>query len=467
MLCVIILLDPVSHFKLKTTMKNNTLIPPRITRKDRQEQPKPKEPNGKITCLNAPKNKIIRKKSSLSTKKKPQSLSNNTLFLLFLFAILLLIVIQVFFGANFHLIKTDNSFHSKIDDFKQDRFSITSKDEGDLEHFIKSEMVKTSNLQSNLKINPDKEPIRKLLERAGVEVTPAIYAKLPSYSDITATYGSDVKIHGLETCQEFRDTVPGKERMLGVAGMFNTGTNLLTQLLLNNCYIEDKVKEYGPKYHGIRVQVPWGKHSPPYFRLNHQAKKGANGVNHEYVLPAVMIKDPYTWMGSLCRHHYAALWKHTTLHCPNLVANENDKLTQNGKVVPAIIKYSPTNITTHESIAGIWNDWNNDYMHYHNTQPFPRLIIRFEDVLFQTEKTVTQICQCAGGKVYDQNKFYYIEKSAKDGQDAHKGAQGLLQAIMFYGNVTNRLLGFDEGDLKYARRYLDQELMDVFSYNVI
>lgn len=35
------------------------------------------------------------------------------------------------------------------------------------------------------------------------------------------------------------------ERMLGAAGMFSTGTNLLTQLLKRNCYIPERAERYG------------------------------------------------------------------------------------------------------------------------------------------------------------------------------------------------------------------------------
>ena len=288
--------------------------------------------------------------------------------------------------------------------------------------------------------------------------------------DIVSMYGKEVKILGLETCPIFQKTIEGKKRTLAVAGMFNTGTNLLTQLLVTNCYIKDKVKAYGWDYHGIRIQVPWGKHSPSYFRLQHKARKGANGVDHEVVLPAVMIKDPYTWMGSLCRHHYAALWKHTNKHCPNLVANNDDSFVNNGQIIPAIVKYTPTNVTTHTSIAAIWNDWNNNYVHYTNTREddtFPRLMIRFEDILFRTKETVTQVCNCAGGALYNEQKFKYITDSAKGSQIAHQGAQGLLQAILFYGNITNRKHGFTKEDLDYAAIALDKELMDIFSYSII
>lgn len=73
--------------------------------------------------------------------------------------------------------------------------------------------------------------------------------------------------------------------------MFNTGTNLLGDILKYNFRIQGRGDLPG---HGIRHQVPCGKHNPPgMHRLNHVAKVGKKGVNQTNVLPLVMIKDFY------------------------------------------------------------------------------------------------------------------------------------------------------------------------------
>jgi hypothetical protein len=65
---------------------------------------------------------------------------------------------------------------------------------------------------------------------------------------------------GLDKCNEFRDKVPPLERMLGSSGMFNTGTNLVTHLLKQNCEIPERREQYGPhqskESYGMRWQVP-------------------------------------------------------------------------------------------------------------------------------------------------------------------------------------------------------------------
>merc|ERR1719148_665931 len=102
--------------------------------------------------------------------------------------------------------------------------------------------------------------------------------------------------------------------MIGPAGIFNTGTNLLASILANQCTIPDPDK--GSKARkGMLWQVPWGKHNPISLRLKHHTSN-QGGITQTNVLPVVTIKDPYHWMGSMCRHSYAANWWHDDKHCP-------------------------------------------------------------------------------------------------------------------------------------------------------
>merc|ERR1712032_1453311 len=132
-----------------------------------------------------------------------------------------------------------------------------------------------------------------------------------------------------------------------------------------------------------------------------------------------MIKDAYTWMGSLCRHRYSALWFHTEKHCPNLIANSYDN-KPSGQIIPFTIGYSKMTYK-YMSMVQAWNNWYKDVLQ----TSFPRLIIRFEDLLFRTEETTRKVCECAGGKFYDK-PFKYVEDSAKGPQRAHVGANGRL-----------------------------------------
>ena len=68
-------------------------------------------------------------------------------------------------------------------------------------------------------------------------------------------YGPDPVIYGLDTCAAFRDSSDLADHILSVAGTFNSGTNLLSELLIHNCHMPARMTKYGPINEGIRWQV--------------------------------------------------------------------------------------------------------------------------------------------------------------------------------------------------------------------
>lgn len=89
------------------------------------------------------------------------------------------------------------------------------------------------------------------------------------------------------------------DRIVGVAGMFNTGTNYLDITMHHNIY--------GLQHENL-WQVPWGKHRMAYVKWNHTAPE-MDEYNKTHVLPVVVIRDPYSWMQSMCKSPYAAIWR--------------------------------------------------------------------------------------------------------------------------------------------------------------
>lgn len=59
--------------------------------------------------------------------------------------------------------------------------------------------------------------------------------EMPPWSQIVDNYGDEPVILGLERCEAYRNMVPEKNRFIGPAGLFSTGTNLLNSLLMKNC----------------------------------------------------------------------------------------------------------------------------------------------------------------------------------------------------------------------------------------
>ena len=316
----------------------------------------------------------------------------------------------------------------------------------------------------------DRQPILDLLVDAGIQIEqldPELVEQLPTWTEVTSLYGTAPHLVGLETCQVFRDSNGDDpaDHLVGAAGTFNTGTNLLAELLIKNCKMTRRMERYGKQQRGIRWQVPWGKHTPvddEDFRQRHRAQKD-EGFTANQVFPAVTIRDPASWMASMCRHSYSMNWSHNSAtHCPNLIANqvdvEQDASLTIDKAVPVKIRYSDFT-RLHDSMIHHWNEW---YNHYLNAD-WPRLLVRYEDLLFFPKQTVTQVCECAGGQMND--KFGYLVESAKRG--AVHGAQrtGYMDAIIKYGHQEDRWNNMTSADLVFARQTLDANLMKLFAYH--
>ena len=252
--------------------------------------------------------------------------------------------------------------------------------------------------------------------------------QLPTWEDnITSMYGDKPAIHGLETCEHYRRMVKPKDRTIGPAGLFNTGTNLMWKLLTNNCNIDGE----------ILWQAPWGKHALSSSRLKRVAWDG-EGVNQTEFFPFVMIKDPFTWMSSQCLHGYGVtFWnsKYDEEHCPHLI-RENLDLRDLDETAPMKL-FNGGNF--HDTLLDSYNWWYGDWEAKRMTK-FPHLAIRYVDMLFHDEEVFRIACECVGGNFTAVFKFE--SKSAKGSDGAHKRASGLVKALKQYGNPASRLNGF-------------------------
>jgi hypothetical protein len=65
-------------------------------------------------------------------------------------------------------------------------------------------------------------------------------------------------------------------------------------------------------------------------------------VNKTNVMPIVVVRDPYSWMQSMCKHKYASEWQHFE-RCPNLVPSAMDRFNftelSEADTVPVSIHY--------------------------------------------------------------------------------------------------------------------------------
>jgi len=137
----------------------------------------------------------------------------------------------------------------------------------------------------------------------------------------------------------------------------------------------------------------------------------------------------------------------------------------------------------HKSLGHLWNDWYGEYL-YSNTNngsggttttsaPFPRLIVRFEDIIFFPYEVTQQICTCAGGilghRIDDKDvvngTFHYVVRSAKAGVGHGPASQrnGLIDSWVRYGR-DNPKDEYSESEIQVAKEILDPWIMETFEY---
>lgn len=103
-------------------------------------------------------------------------------------------------------------------------------------------------------------------------------------------------------------------------------------------------------------------------------------MNQTNVLPLVLIKDPYHWIISQCRHKYMTNWDHDAVHSTNILSHRTGKPTE------MTVKYAK-DLRRCDTLVGMWNGWYAEYLD--QISKYPLVYIHFEDLMFHTEKTVT------------------------------------------------------------------------------
>jgi hypothetical protein len=166
----------------------------------------------------------------------------------------------------------------------------------------------------------------------------------------------------------------------------------------------------------------------------------------------------------MCRHKYAAHWHHDDAHCPSLIPNAADIAKyhhlQSEETIPVLVRYKEFD-KHHTSMVDFWNTWYQEYVQ----APFPRLIVRFEDIIFHPVQVTKIACECAGGRLND-GKFRYQVESAKRGAAHGKQKTSYVDSLIQYGSETGRYDGYSAEDLEFVQQHLDPELMKLFGYKL-
>lgn len=165
----------------------------------------------------------------------------------------------------------------------------------------------------------------------------------------------------------------------------------------------------------------------------------------------------------MCSHPYDVRWPHSTRkgeRCPNLISSDskNERMP-----IPAKIQYQDTDFKLEfPSLAHVWNEFYSQYV----AVDYPRIMVRYEDMIFRPEKMISEACACVGGEMKSTNFTYSATENVKYGDKGHgeQEKEGLLNYIIKNGNATNRVQGLSDDELEYSYTALNTSLMEIFRY---
>jgi hypothetical protein len=340
-----------------------------------------------------------------------------------------------------------------------------------------------------------KEFVLDLLQAAGItKVDASIREALPTWERFASLYGNDTApvVVGRDTCRD------ATERRPAVAGLFNTGTTALAVYLRENILSATNTNTNTNTNHKDTA-VPWGKHRlwslrhafwPPAARAtNDTATTSAlHDHAHDKILPIVIVRDPFSWMQSMCTSPYKASWPHAAAHCPNLVAHAADVAlaaspqppqppVHLGDPIPVVLVAQQQR--RFRSLLHLWVEWYTEYVDAAFTHE-PCLLVRFEDMLIRPDAVVAAIRTCflpqglhtaAPPPAAASVAFTYVVAPVKWDQAYLKPQSGMVSALIKYGNGYDRLTNLTAADVAFARQVLAPgtpggRLMALFHYSL-
>lgn len=160
-------------------------------------------------------------------------------------------------------------------------------------------------------------------------------------------------------------------------------------------------------------------------------------------------------MNIQCQSPYTAYWRHSKERCPNILVTKEDRdvfgiKSNNYTTFPVTVSFNAQDEIRHwDSLVHLYNDY---YTQYYYNVTFPRLIVRFEDMLLYPRSIINQINICVGtNQTIPPRKFRYETGKAKK----HGSGTTFLQAILKSSNETRRLYQMNYIDIRYTMQHLD------------
>jgi hypothetical protein len=203
----------------------------------------------------------------------------------------------------------------------------------------------------------------------------------------------------------------------------------------------------------------WGKHIPASYRLINKFPSD-NPDSPEHVLPIVIVRQPFDWLRSMCKEGYDAKFLRRVRSCPLVYRHGTSNVTNKVIVKAHQTAYKYTD--TYASLADMWTEWHQFYLN----ASFPRLLIRYEDLVLYPKQLVQAIADCTGKAA--KPKFQYYTQEArhfvKQSKSAKQSQQSLLNALRKLGERDDMYWSMEEPSRSYAMKALDPQLLELFRY---
>jgi hypothetical protein len=235
-------------------------------------------------------------------------------------------------------------------------------------------------------------------------------------------------------------TPADKGRDVVVLGQFNTGTNLLYKLFLQNFH-------YAPQ-HAVEDITVW-KHLRP-------AELANLGIAKDVVL-LVVLRDPLSWLQSMRKAPYDV---HECVEGANPGGNrERDGFWIEQPCTLESKKFGGYTMPRVDlrGLADYWNLWTEEY------DELPRygfdrvVLIRYEDLVLQTEDVLAEVGQAVGRE--PPATVVHVHGPAKP----HGRANGRTEAMMKLKSKAY-LRTYSQAEILAACEALDRALMNEHGY---
>lgn len=223
-----------------------------------------------------------------------------------------------------------------------------------------------------------------------------------------------------------------------VVGQFNTGTNLLGKLMNLN---------FPHAQHVPRSFYYW-KHAKPTL-LTQAYRESLKG--HK-IVPLIMIRDPLSWLWSVHKAPY------NYRDCTNKLdwlSNPCAMSREHARMGPGFQYIGPVKLA---NLQAHWNEWTRDYLHMQDFGFHDAVLVRYEDLVLQTEVELSRIGGVLG--LGNPAPFRQLQSPAK-AHGASGGRQNALRKLK-----TKPYMGlFKPGELEMTCDRLDKSLTQRFHYN--